>query len=309
MVATASTVGLSGLPRRLVRDGIVEETAIQEAQVAAKEEKTPLVAYLIKNELAESRDVAIAASQEFGVPLLDLDAVEVDADVVRTVNEELLVKHRVLPLLKRGKKLFVGVSDPTNLQALDEIKFQTGFSVDAIVVEQDKLEESVQKALEAMDTSISSFDDSDFDLENLDITGGDEAPGSEIARDDVDDAPVVRFVNKILLDAINNGSSDIHFEPYENVYRVRTRLDGVLREVATPPHALSGKLAARLKVMARLDIAERRVPQDGRIKMRLSKKRAIDFRVNTCPTLFGEKIVFAYFGPKQCQTGDRSIGL
>ncbi|MEM7282615.1 MAG: type IV-A pilus assembly ATPase PilB, partial [Pseudomonadota bacterium] len=152
MVATASTVGLSGLPRRLVRDGIVEETAIQEAQVAAKEEKTPLVAYLIKNELAESRDVAIAASQEFGVPLLDLDAVEVDTEVVRTVNEELLVKHRVLPLLKRGKKLFVGVSDPTNLQALDEIKFQTGFSVDAIVVEQDKLEESVAKALEAMDT-------------------------------------------------------------------------------------------------------------------------------------------------------------
>ena len=308
MVATASTAGLSGLPRRLVRDGIVEENAIQEASAAAKEEKTPLVAYLINNELAEARDVAIAASQEFGVPLLDLDAVDVDPEIVRTVNEELLVKHRVLPLIKRGKKLFVGVSDPTNLQALDEIKFQTGFSVDAIVVEQDKLEEGVQKALEAMDTSMSSFDDSDFDLENLDITGGDEAPGGEIARDDVDDAPVVRFVNKILLDAINNGSSDIHFEPYETIYRVRTRLDGVLREVAAPPHALSGKLAARLKVMARLDIAERRVPQDGRIKMRLSKKRAIDFRVNTCPTLFGEKIVLRILDPSSAKLGIDVLG-
>ena len=308
MAATASTAGLSGLPRRLVRDGIVEENVVLEAQAVAKEQKTPLVAYLISQELAHARDIAIAASHEFGVPLLDLDSFEIDSDVVRTVNEELVVKHRVLPLIKRGKKLFVGVSDPTNLQALDEIKFQTGFSVDAIVVEQDKLEEFVQKVLESMDTSMSSFDDSDFDLENLDISGGDEAPSGDIARDDVDDAPVVRFVNKILLDAINNGSSDVHFEPYENIYRVRTRLDGVLREVAAPPIALAGKISARLKVMSRLDIAERRVPQDGRIKMRLSKNRAIDFRVNTCPTLFGEKIVLRILDPSSAKLGIEALG-
>ena len=214
----------------------------------------------------------------------------------------------MLPLIRRGKRLFIAVSDPTNLQALDEIKFQTGMSVDAVVVEEDKLQQHVSKTLEAVDTSMSSFDDDDFDLENLEVSGGDEEMGEAITRDDVEDAPVVRFVNKVLLDAIKRGASDIHFEPYEKSFRVRTRLDGVLKEVALPPVQLATKVSARLKVMARLDIAERRVPQDGRIKMRLSKNRAIDFRVNTCPTLFGEKIVLRILDPSSAKLGIDALG-
>ncbi len=308
MAVTAHKSSLGGLSRRLVHDGIMDEAAVQEAHAAAKEAKTTLVAYLIANELADPRDVAIAASHEFGVPLLDLDAVQIDLEAVRLVSDKILTKHRVLPLMKRGKRLFMAVSDPTNLQAIDDIKFATGLSVDAIIVEEDKLEQNVSKALEAVDTSMSSFDDEEFDLESLEITSGEEEDGAEITKDDVDSAPVVRFVNKILLDAIKRGASDIHFEPYEKTFRVRTRLDGVLKEVAMPPVQLAMKVSARLKVMSRLDIAERRVPQDGRIKMRLSKNRAIDFRVNTCPTLFGEKIVLRILDPSSAKLGIEALG-
>ena len=301
---------LSGLPRRLVQDGILDETAAVEAKSAAKESKTPLVAYLVQNELADARDVAVAAANEFGVPLLDIDAVNIDTDVVRIVNQELLQNHRILPLLKRGKRLFLAVADPTDMQAIDEIKFQTGLSIDAVVVEVNKLEEKVQGALEALDSSsLDSFgDDGGFDLENLEVSSGDEKGDDDITRDDVDDAPVVRFVNKVLVDAIKKGASDIHFEPYEKTFRIRMRQDGMLKEIAKPPVALSGKLAARLKVMSRLDIAERRVPQDGRMKMRLSKNRAIDFRVNTCPTLFGEKIVLRILDPSSAKLGIDALG-
>jgi type IV pilus assembly protein PilB len=213
----------------------------------------------------------------------------------------------VLPLIKRGTRLFLGIADPTNLQAIDDVKFQTSLRIDPVVVEQDKLEERINKALEAVDTTMSSLDDDDFDLENLDVSGGDDQP-EDITRDDIEDAPVVRFVNKILLDAIKRGASDIHFEPYEKQFRVRTRLDGVLSEVALPPVGLANKVCARLKVMSRMDIAERRVPQDGRIKMRLSKNRAIDFRVNTCPTLFGEKIVLRILDPSSAKLGIDALG-
>ncbi len=307
MAMTGMSNALSGLPRRLVHDGIIDEAVVQDAQNAAKKSKTAFVKHLITNNLAAARDIAVAASHEFGVPLLDISSYVIDMDVVKLVSEALLNKHRVLPLVKRGKKLFVAVSDPTDLMALDEIKFQTGYSVEAIVVEEDKLEETVKAALEQLDTSMTNFDD-DFDLENLEISGGDLELGDEITRDDVDDAPVVRFVNKILLDAINSGASDVHFEPYEKIYRIRVRQDGVLNEVAQPPVTLAGKLAARLKVMSRMDIAERRVPQDGRIKMRLSKNRAIDFRVNTCPTLFGEKIVLRILDPSSAQLGIEALG-
>ncbi len=212
MAMTGTSNALSGLPRRLVHDGIIDESVVHDAQDAAKKSKTAFVKHLINNNLASARDIAVAASHEFGTPLLDIAAFEIDMDVVRLVSEDLLNKHRVMPLVKRGKKLYVAVSDPTDLQALDEIKFQTGFSVDAIVVEEDKLEESVKTAMEQMDTSMTNFDD-DFDLENLEISGGDEELGDDIARDDVDDAPVVRDVNKILLDAIKGGASDVHFEP------------------------------------------------------------------------------------------------
>jgi len=299
---------LSGLPRRLVQDGILDEKTIAEAAGEAKSKKTGLVAYLIDNELADPARVAVAASHEFGVPLLDLDAFDLDLDAVRAVDQQLLQKHRVLPLMLRGKRIFVAVSDPTNLQALDEIKFQTNLRVDPVVVEQDKLAEQVSRALDAVDTSMEDLQDDDFDLDSLDVSSGDDELLDEVTTADVDDAPVVRFVNKILLDAIKRGASDIHFEPYEKIFRVRTRLDGILRQVANPPIALAVKVCARLKVMSRLDIAERRVPQDGRIKMRLSKNRSIDFRVNSCPTLHGEKVVLRILDASAAQLGIDVLG-
>jgi len=307
MAVTASQSTLSGLPRRLVQDGIISEAAVLEAQESAKKDRVALVPYLVKNEMADSRAIAVAASHEFGVPLLDLESIEIDLDCIRAVDQKLLNKHRVLPLVKRGQRLFLAISDPTNLQAIDDIKFQTSLRVDPIVVEQAALEERIGKALEAVDTSMSGLDDDDFDLENLDISG-DEDDTDDVTRDDIEDAPVVRFVNKVLLDAIKRGASDVHFEPYEKMFRVRTRLDGVLSEVASPPVALANKVCARIKVMSRMDIAERRVPQDGRIKMRLSKNRAIDFRVNTCPTLFGEKIVLRILDPSSAKLGIDALG-
>ena len=308
MAVTATQGPLSGLPRRLVQDGIVSENDLMAALEAINGKSSHLVPHLVANRLGDARQIAIAAAHEFGVPLLDLDAVELDLDVVKLVDEKLLTKHRILPLLQRGKRLYIGVCDPTNLQALDEIKFATTLRVEPVVVEQDKLDARVSRAIEAVDTTMSSFEEDDFDLENLEVTAGDEDVGGEVTSADIDDAPVVRFVNKVMLDAIKRGASDIHFEPYEKHYRIRLRQDGVLTEIARPPVALSMKVAARLKVMARLDIAERRIPQDGRIKMRLSKNRAIDFRVNTCPTLFGEKVVCRLLDPSSAQLGIDALG-
>jgi type IV pilus assembly protein PilB len=298
---------LSGLAQRLVLDGLIEEAAMLDAIASARERKTHLVSWLVSHDLAAARDIAIAAAQEFGVPLLDLDAVNIDLETVRIVNDKLLSKHRVLPLVKRGKRLHVAVSDPTNLHAVDEIKFQTGLAIEAVIVEDDKLQRAVQKAIEQVDTSMPALGDDDFDLENLDTSSTDEVE-ADTGRDDVEDAPIVRFVNKIMLDAIRKNASDIHFEPYEKYYRIRLRVDGVLREVAQPPVQLATKLAARLKVMSRLDIAERRVPQDGRIKMRLSKNRSIDFRVSSCPTLFGEKIVLRILDASTAMMGIDALG-
>ena len=308
MVATVTDLNLRGLPRRLVQDGIVDESTLETAGAEARKEKVSLVSYLVQKDLANPRDIASAASHEFGVPILDLEAMDLDLDVVRMVDQNLLSKHRVLPLFKRGRRLFIGLSDPTNLPAVDEIKFQTSMAVEAVVVEDDKLRTALDRALEAADTTFESLEDDDFDLDNLDVSSGEEEQGEDITRADVEDAPVVRFVNKVLLDAIKKGASDIHFEPYEKSFRVRTRMDGVLKEIARPPVALSGKVAARLKVMSRLDIAERRVPQDGRIKMKLSKNRAIDFRVSTCPTLYGEKIVLRILDPSSAKMGIDALG-
>ncbi len=306
MAVSAPQTNYAGLPRRMVQDGIISEDQLLEAVEAAKKDKMPLIAYLVSKDLADARAIAVAASHEFGVPLLDLDAVDIDIDVIRAVDQNLIGKHRVLPLVQRGQRIFLAISDPTNLQAIDDIKFATSLRVDPVVVEQDKLEERIASALEAVDTSMSGLDDDDFDLENLDVEGDQEVEDDH--RDEVEDAPVVRFVNKVLLDAIKRGASDVHFEPYEKIFRVRTRLDGVLSEVAKPPVILANKVCARLKVMSRMDIAERRVPQDGRIKMRLSKNRAIDFRVNTCPTLFGEKIVLRILDPSSAKLGIEMLG-
>jgi type IV pilus assembly protein PilB len=308
MVATVTDIKLRGLPRRLVQEGVIAEDALQTANAEAKKEKVSLVSYLVGRQMADSRDIALAASHEFGVPIIDLEAIDFDVEVVRLVDQTLIEKHRVLPLYRRGRRLFVGLSDPTNLQAVDEIKFQTSLAVEAIVVEDNKLQDLLDKALEAVDTTFSSLEDEDFDLENLDVSADEDEEGEDITRADVEDAPVVRFVNKVLLEAIKRGASDIHFEPYEHAFRVRTRMDGVLKELAKPPVALAGKVAARIKVMSRLDIAERRIPQDGRIKMRLSKNRTIDFRVSTCPTLFGEKIVLRILDASSAKMGIDALG-
>ncbi|MBK6598358.1 MAG: type IV-A pilus assembly ATPase PilB [Proteobacteria bacterium] len=300
--------GLGGLPQRLVQDGVVEESAMLVALQNAKERRTSFVTQLVSNGTAQARDIAIATASEFGVPLLDLDSIQLDLDTVKLVTDKLLQKHRVLPLFKRGKRLFLGVAAPTNLLSVDEIKFQTGLGIEAIVVEADKLQAALDKTLEQVDTQMPNLGDKDgFDLENLEVSGGEQELDA-ITRDDIEDAPVVRFVNKLMLDAIRRGASDIHFEPYEKMYRVRFRMDGVLKEIAQPPVQLSQKISARLKVMSRLDIAERRVPQDGRIKMKLSKTRAIDFRVSSCPTLYGEKIVLRILDPSSAMLGIDALG-
>jgi len=309
LAVTTSRPGLGGLPQRLVQDGVVEEAAMLEAMNGARERKTSVVTQLVTSGAAKARDIAIAASSEFGVPLFDLDAVNLDLDTVKLVSDKLLAKHRVLPLFKRGKRLFLAVADPTTLHAIDEIKFQTGLGIEAVVVEDDKLQKAVDKAIEQADAQMPNLGDEEgVDLESLEVGAEDGELDDKVTRDDVEDAPIVRFVNKIMIDAIRRGASDIHFEPYEKIYRVRYRMDGVLKEIAQPPVQLGGKLAARLKVMSRLDIAERRVPQDGRIKMRISKNRAIDFRVSTCPTLFGEKIVMRILDPSQASLGIDALG-
>ena len=309
LVMNAGRSGLGGFPQRLVQDGVVDESGMLAALSAATDKKISFVTELVKSGAASARDIAVAASVEYGVPLFDLNALAIDLDTVRTVSDKLLAKHRVLPLFKRGKRLYLGVADPTNLHAIDEVKFQTTLSVEAIVVEDDKLQKVLDKAIEQVDTSMPNLGDEEgVDLESLEVSGGDEELEGAVTRDDVEDAPIVRFVNKVMLDAIRRGASDIHFEPYEKVYRVRYRVDGVLKEIAQPPVQLAMKISARLKVMSRLDIAERRVPQDGRIKMRLSKTRAIDFRVSTCPTLYGEKIVTRILDPSQAMLGIDALG-
>lgn len=290
MAVSSNRVHLTGLARKLVNDGLLGEEQAQQAFQEALRNKQPLVSYLVENRLVDPKEVAHAASLEFGVPLLDIDAIELDSDTTKLVSEELIKKHHALPLYKRGNRVFIAVSDPTNLQALDEIKFHLAANTEAVLVEEDKLSRAIDKALEAADTSLADIEGGEFeDLEGLEAVDTEaEQKGAEA---DIDDAPVVRFVNKVFLDAIKKGASDLHFEPYEKIYRVRFRIDGELSEVAKPPLALANKIAARIKVMSRLDVSERRVPQDGRIKLKLSKTKAIDFRVSTCPTLYGEKVV------------------
>ncbi|HTT09164.1 MAG TPA: type IV-A pilus assembly ATPase PilB [Gammaproteobacteria bacterium] len=292
MAVPNTKIPLTGLARRLVLDGLIAEPAAVGAFQTSLEKKVPLVSYLVEQKLAAAKDIAMAASVEFGVPLLDIGMLDIDQDVVKLVKEEIIRRNHALPIFKRGNRLFIAVSDPTNLKALDEIRFSVGGSTtEAVLVEEDKLNKAIDQALEAADTSLKDMtaDDGLEDLEGLETVDTEaQQQGADV---EVDDAPVVKFVNKCLLDAIKKGASDLHFEPYEKYYRVRFRIDGELSEVAKPPLVLAGKIAARIKVMSRLDVSERRVPQDGRIKLKLSKTKAIDFRVSTCPTLFGEKTV------------------
>lgn len=298
---------LSGLIKRLVLDGLLTEDVAVESQEKSLKRREPLVSYLVENRVIASSAIAFSACQEFGVPLFDLAAMELDNAPISLVDEKLIRQHHALPLFKRGNRLFVAVSDPTNLQALDEIKFHTGISTETILVEEDKLAKAIDKALDATNTSMSDL--LDEDLDNLEVSSGEDDNRKDDGIDaDIDDTPVVRFVNKVLLDAINKGASDIHIEPYEKSFRIRFRQDGVLHEVASPPQSMANRLISRIKVMSRMDIAERRVPQDGRIKMAISKKRAIDFRVNSCPTLFGEKVVLRILDPSSAKLGIDALG-
>ena len=299
-------IALSGLAKQLVLAELLTDKSAQQAYQQAQRNRISLVSHLVQNKLVKSRQVAEIASEHFGMALFDLNALDKEAQPKGLVSEKLVRQHHVLPLWRRGNKLFVGVSDPTNHQVINDIQFSTGLTTEAILVEDDKLSDAIEKLFDTHSTGLEDM--ADVDLDGVDIDSADDGKADAIAGQDADDAPVVRFVHKMLLDAIKSGSSDLHFEPYEKTYRVRMRTDGMLREVAKPPIQLAGRIAARLKVMASLDISERRRPQDGRIKMRLSKSKSIDFRVNTLPTLWGEKVVIRILDPSSAQMGIDALG-
>ncbi len=305
--ASVTAAPLSGLARRFVANQMLSEEQARESQARATRDGRPIVTQLVEDKLIPAARLAEFASNEFGTPLLDLASIEPDANTIRELGEKLIRAQHALPLYKRGRKLYLALSDPTNLQALDEFKFASGFATEAVLVEEDKLSKAIEAASGAIQSS--SIGGGDSDLENLDIEGGDDdAPTEKNVGDDADDAPIIRYINKVLVDAIGRGASDIHFEPYEKKYRIRYRMDGELKEIASPPVQLSGKMAARIKVMSRLDLAERRVPQDGRIKLKLSANKSIDFRVSTCPTLWGEKVVMRILDSSSAMLGIDSLG-
>lgn len=306
-MAEAPRIVLSGLARRFVQDQLLEEAVARDAHSQATKNGIPLITFLVQNQLADAKALAQSAASEFGVPVLDLASMPLDNLPEKAIDEKLIRKHSVLPLYKRGNRLFVAMSDPTNISALDEIKFATGLSVEAVLVEDNKLRDAIEKHLSTLDQPLGDIDDGD--LADIDIEAVDEdSQDNTSTTPEQDDAPIVKYINKMLLDAIRTGASDIHFEPYEKTYRVRYRTDGILHEVSKPSIKLAPRLAARLKVMAQLDISERRIPQDGRIKMKLSKTKAIDFRVNTLPTLWGEKIVLRILDPSSAKLGIDALG-
>ena len=306
----SSRARLGGLAGRLIADGLLTADEATDAQKQASSKRVSFVQQLVEGKGIDGARIAAAASSEFGVPLLDLRAFDPSQIPEELVDVKLIQRHHALPLFKRGKRLFIALADPTNLQALDEIKFHTGINTEAIVVDQEVLAAAIRRLTEAKDAIEQLGDLESGQFEDLEVEAIDENDRSDgdVGNMDADDTPIVRFVNKVLLDAVKAGASDIHFEPYEHAYRVRFRADGILREVVAPPKALAPRLAARLKVMSRMDISERRVPQDGRIQMRLSKTRAIDMRVNTLPTLFGEKIVLRILDPTSATLGIDALG-
>ena len=303
-------VGITGIARRLVQDGAMDEAAAREAMAKAGEAKVPLAQWIAEKKLVSAGAMAAANSVEFGMPVIDATAFDPTHNAMKLVSEELVQKHNVLPLFKRGSKLFVGTSNPTQTAHLAEIQFHTNLVVEPILVD----EEQIRRVLEQWQNLSGQISgdlgsDDEEGLDNLEASIGDEDAGSESGVDAKgDDTPVVKFVNKVLIDAIRRGASDIHFEPYETDYRVRLRIDGLLKSVAKAPVKLSPRIAARLKVMAQLDIAEKRVPQDGRIKLNLSKTKQIDFRVSTLPTLFGEKVVLRILDGSAAKLGIDKLG-
>jgi type IV pilus assembly protein PilB len=305
-----SLAGLSGMARRLVSEGVLPEPDVRKAVAASAQQKTTLAAWLLDHNLVDSMQLTRVASAEFGMPVMDVSALVPANLPLNLVNETLISKHHALPLFKRGKRLFVGIADPMQSHALDEIKFHSNHMVEPILVERGQLSRMIDNALATLSATMPDLGDGGLDdlaLEMGDVDG-DATSGSGIDATAIDDTPVVKFINKVLIDAIKRGASDIHFEPFEAVYRVRLRMDGMLRAVSSPPIQLGSRIASRLKVMSGLDIAERRVPQDGRIKLNLSKTRAVDFRVSTLPTLFGEKIVLRILDGSSARMGIDKLG-
>ncbi|PTD96795.1 type IV-A pilus assembly ATPase PilB [Pseudothauera lacus] len=310
-MAATSQSALSGLARALVQHGRLSEADALSCATEAgtgKGSSNGFLLELAQRKLISTRDVARFAAETFGYPLFDIGALDKSFIPADAVDRKLCAKHHVVPLGKRQNRVLVAIADPSNMRVLDEIRFQTGLQIDLVVAEADKLAKLAEGLNESAADSIKELTGDDFDMDLLDQEGGTAEPTADDAASEVDDAPVVRFIQKVLIDAINEGASDIHFEPYEKYYRIRVRTDGVLREVAQPPLVLREKIAARIKVISRLDISEKRVPQDGRMKLVLSKNKAIDFRVSTLPTLHGEKIVMRILDPSSAMLGVDALG-
>ncbi|MFP4295137.1 MAG: type IV-A pilus assembly ATPase PilB [Halothiobacillaceae bacterium] len=300
-----SSAPLPGLVQALVKLNRLEATQAQRIVQDAAKQRTPVIDQIIAAGI-DADSLAKIASEQFGFPLIELDAVDTSDLPLKTVPENLLRKHQALPLVQRGRRLFLALPDPSNLTALDEIRFGTGLTIDVVVGAAPKISALLEAGL---DTSLNDFNEElDDDLENIEFEQEDEQSGGTDFETQVQDNRIVKFVHKVLTDAIQKKASDIHLEPYEKKFRIRFRIDGVLQEVAAPPKGLSDQVIARVKVMSRMDISERRIPQDGRIKLKLTRNRSIDFRVNTCPTLFGEKVVMRILDPTSAQMGIDSLG-
>jgi len=292
-----------------VRNNLLSPADAERLQNESQTNKVPFVTQLVQSKKLDGATIARAASEEFGLPLFEINALDLEMAPVKLVDEKIIRRHRALPVYKRGTRLYVALADPTNLKALEEIKFHTGLGAEAILVEEEKLTSAIQKCLDfSADTGLADLG-SDNGLDNLEITSDEELKTDSTDETALNDTPIVKFVNKVLLDAVHRGASDIHIEPYEKTYRVRFRMDGILNEVANPPLALAGRIAARIKILSRMDISERRAPQDGRMKMRISNNRAIDFRVSSLPTLFGEKIVMRILDPASASLGVDKLGF
>lgn len=301
-----ATNAYGGLAQQLISEGIVSEAHMKAAQTDSQQQQIGLVSYLVEHKLTNAYQLAQMLSQAFGDPLFDLDALSSDVIPKDLVDEKIVRKFNALPMFKRGQRLFVALSDPTRIDAIDAIAFNSRLSIETVVVEEDKLKRRIESFYADTMQHFDSFSHSDLNIgfdENQE-----EDDGETKLSDGVEEAPVVKFVNKMLVDAIRMGASDLHFEPYEKSYRVRFRVDGVMQKMANPPVQLAGKIAARLKVMSQMDISERRVPQDGRIKLKISKDKAIDFRVSCLPTLFGEKLVLRILDPSSAMLGIEALG-
>ena len=303
MTALQGSPRFTGFIRRLVDEGVLSAEDMRTALANAKQEKTDIVAYLVSHHNLSPTTIAETISVEFGEPLFDIGAYDPGQILREDIDEKLVTKHRILPIYKNANVLYIATSNPTNIEATDAIRFATKLNIETVIVEHNKLE----KLIEQNFTEESTFDfDDDFDLDvNVDTA---DPTQEEDEKDKGEEAPIVKYINKLLIDAIRMGASDLHFEPYEKMYRVRYRVDGVLRQIATPPLQLANRLASRLKVMSQMDISEKRVPQDGRIKLKLSKNKAIDFRVNSLPTLFGEKLVLRILDPSSAMLGIDALG-